>query len=99
MKGNAYMANAVGRNGSQIASVEHHSSLNAQVVTIAPNTIVDVLTLLEDAGTKGIPMLRTASGVLATYVGVSAHRLTIQMVFDAKDLFRTYLVSRKYAEN
>jgi integrase len=85
--------------GTQIASEMRLPSPSAQSVAIVPNTIADLLSLLEAAGTKGMPMLRTTSGVLATYLSTSTDRLTIQSVFDAKDSFRPYLVGRKYAEN
>lgn len=85
--------------GAQLATAMPISSQNAQIAAIVPTTITELLDLLEKAETKGMPMLRTAQGVLATFLSTSTDRLTIQSVFDAKDLFRQYLVGRKYAEN
>jgi integrase len=86
-------------NGTQIALQVPTSSPSAQTDVIVPNTIADLLKRLEQEGTKGLPMLRTACGVLATYLSTTIDRLTIQAVFDGKDSFRAYLVGRKYAEN
>jgi hypothetical protein len=87
------------RHGTQIALKLPTSSPSSQTDVIVPNTIADVLERLEQDGTKGMPMLRTATGVLATYLSTAANHLTIQAVFDGKDSFRAYLVGRKYAEN
>lgn len=85
--------------GSQIAQVPPASSLTADKFAIVPKTVADLLVLLEQQGMKGMPMLRTTSGVLATFLSATHDRLTIQSVHDTKDQFRSYLTERRYAEN
>ena len=87
------------QSGTEIATAMPLASLKGQLVPIAPVTVTELLGLLEGSDVKGIPMLKTASGVLATYVSVPIDQLTIQAVFEGKDLFRSYLIGRKYAEN
>jgi hypothetical protein len=96
---NEYMTTENTTSGTPIALTLRPPSPSAQPIAIVPNTIPDLLEILEEAGTKGMPMLRTACGVLATFLSTPVDRLTIQAVFETKDLFRTYLVGRKYAEN
>jgi hypothetical protein len=96
---NEYMTTDNTTFGTPIALTLRPASPSVQTVAILPNTIPDLLAIMEEAGTNGMPMLRSACGVLATFLLTPADRLTIQAVFDAKDTFRKYLVGRKYAEN
>jgi integrase len=71
----------------------------ANVPTIKPVTISDLLRVLEQTQIKGLPMLRSTCGVLSSFLCRSPEDLSIQAVSDCKDMFRTYLAGRTYAEN
>jgi hypothetical protein len=93
------MITEIGHNGTQIAAAEPTTSSNALKDAIVPNTISDLLDLLQQRGTKGLPMLRTTFGVLSNFLSTNPKDLSLQAVFDAKELFRPYLTGRKYSEN
>jgi len=93
------MTTEIERNGTQIAYVMPIHSSNASLDAILPNKVSEVIEVLKQREAKGLPMLRTTFGVLSSFLSTSPNELSLQAVFDTKELFRPYLVGRKYSEN
>jgi hypothetical protein len=66
---------------------------------VAPRTLTELLDKLTAQGASNLPALRSKAAVLADFLQKPADQITIDEVEDAKPGLRSYLKSRRLAEN
>lgn len=93
------MSVATVQNGSQIAHKELDSATNGSSLSAAPNTLSDVMVLLEKSPPKSLPMLETTSSHVAGYFGLPFEEITMDRVNEMRGRFRQYLEKSPYTEN
>jgi integrase len=85
--------------GTQIAVQVRGPSIIRAVSTRVPQTIGDLLNMMEKNPPSEFSMLRTTCSLIAGYLEKPVDELTIDSVANNRDGFRSYLECRKYARN
>jgi len=93
------MSIAIVPNGSLIADYVLDSANNDSTRSSVPNTLGDLMVLLERNPPKSFPMLGTTASLIAAFFDSSFEETTIDRVNQMRGRFRRYLETRKYAEN
>ena len=85
--------------GAPIACDLRESSENVTVETRSPKTLDDLLVLWGENPPPTFPVLGTTCSLLAAFLEKPLEQITIDFVVEARAGFRSFLQSRKYAEN
>jgi hypothetical protein len=87
------------QNGASIAPAVRTVSENCLVQPVTPNTVGELLDILCGGPLPELPVLKTTCSRLTDYLGIQINQLTIDMVNESRDGFRTFLEGRHYKEN